>query len=695
MNIQQILMVLLVLSGSIFIYLILRDINILMIVNTSSKKGQVYRYKLKRVYKDTLLRLYKILSSFILTRISMTNLAGVLKRMYVLEEEDARVRATSLVLTDLITAVITFIASTIYFDDTLLAAIMTLMIVVYIHTKLKGDGEQFLESLENFASDMVHMYNAESKNIDRMFIRILENKDAYMYRYADQMYTYLKRAIADTTDQIAISEYNKIVASRHLRLIFNYLYITYRYGDEVSITGEQLFNRNMLAIQREIHSDLIKLKSIKDQTFGEQWFIILAVGMIPAASWYMETFFTFDGFETISRFLNSSLGYTIKVVCAVVSLITYYIYIKLMASNTALESKPDISWEEILINNSRKLRDLIDILAPKTGSIKRKRLELNISIAEGYVGVRPLYVKKIALSLIVTSIVAILLCADTYSNYRGIVTNIYSGVNKEYMDTVISLEEFPDKYKSESLTNDMIVIDIIRENEAEYLALPTVEDRIIYIEGIIRDNGIDYGLYYEIAAQRVYEKYILLDRIDPTMLTLILIATFISSYILPNIALRLKIMLNMGAIIYDEVNSCYTVAVLLINHSASNIYMMFNWLVSFASILKVRLQSCLDNLSEKEIIELEEGITYKPLSRLVECMLLAYRGVDLKSAFAGIEQRHLFQEESRRTVNKQIIAKRVSYSRALSWFALGTTFCLYILGPMLVSIVEMFKQLQL
>ena len=694
MSTQQILLILVIISGLMFMCLMLKDTKLLSFISNKSVEGQLNRYRLKKTYKNILLKLYTFLSKFILTEIFITNLAGIIQRMYVLDEDDARVNATSLVLLDIVSGIVTFVCSIIYFKDTLLAAIMTIMIVAYVHHRLKGDGQQFLEGLEDVVSDMVHMYNAESKNIDRMFARILENKDSYMYRYIDQMYTYLKIAIADTSDQTAITEYNKIVASRHLRLIFNYLYLTYRYGDETDITGEQLFNRNMLAIQREIHSDLMKLTSIKQETFGEQWFIILAVGMIPAASWYMEAFFTFDGFESISRFLNSSFGYGIKVVCAVVALVTYYIYMKLMASNTALETKPEISWEEILINRSRKLRSLIDFLAPKMGSKARKKLELDISIAEGYVGVRPLYVKKIALSIIVTSIVAVLLCADTYSNYRGIVNNIYSGVNQEYMDTVMSLEEFPEAYKSESLTNDMLVIDILKENKDEYLQLETREDRLIYIQGVIRDNGIDYGLYYEIASERIYEKFVQLDSIDPAILFLILLATFISSYMIPNLALKLNILLNRGAIIYDEVNSCYTVAVLLINHSASNIYMLFNWLVSFATILKTRLQTCMDNLSEKEILELDAGITYKPLNRLIECMLLAYNGTDLKAAFAGIEQRHLFQEESRRAVTKQIVRKRVSYSRTLSWIALGTTFCLYIVGPMLVSIIEMLTQLQ-
>lgn len=655
-------------------------------------QGQKLRYRVWKVYKEFSINTYNILDKFILTHVQVSNIRAMFADMYVLDVEESKVKTISLFVVEIIVGITTFILSTMYFNDTLLAVIMTLMIIMYTYYKYRGDGQKFLESLEDTIGDMVHMYNASGENIDRMFTKLLDDKGSYTYKYIDQMYSYLKRAILDTSDKSAIMEYNEIAASRHLRLIFNYLYITYRYGDEVNVLGEQLFNRNMLAIQREVHADLVKITSIKDRTIGEQWFIILALVMIPAAEWYMQKFFTFDGFEIIGRLLNSSLGYTIKVVCGVVSLITYYIYMRLMDANAALEFHKDVIWEEYVLNKSVLFKRFIDKIAPKEGTARRKKLEQHIQLVEGYNGVRPLYVRKIALGILVSACVALLLSIDTYSNYKVIVDNMYLGVNKSYMDQVISLEEFPDKYQQKSLSNDIVVLDLIEENKEEYESLTGDADKKAYIERLILDNNIDYGLYYEVAAERIYEKYAQLGNINNELILVVLLLTFIGAYNIPNLALRLNIALNKGAIIYDEVNGCYTVVVLLINHSASNVYMTLSWLTSFARVFKGRLQSCLDNLNEKEIKELGEGINYKPFSRLIDCMLLAYNGVDLKSAFAGIEQRHLFQEESRRLVNEQIIHKRVAYSQILSWVAMGTTFMLYIMAPLLVSIVEMLRQ---
>lgn len=654
--------------------------------------GQRNRYLIKRVYRQLNLKVFWVLDRLFITRVYMRNKAYMFKHLYVLEEDDAKVKAASLLGWDIFTAIVSMIFSLKYFDDTILSVIATIMMVMYVHQKIIGDGKKLLEETEDMLGDMVHLYNAEGRNIDRMFAKLMQDKTTYIYRYVEQMYTYLKRAILDGSDTTAISDYNRRVSSRHLRLIFNYLYITYRYGDEVSETGEYLFNRNMLAIQREVHTDLVKLQRIKDGTIGEQWFIIMAVAMIPAAKWYMNEFFSFDGFETISRFINSSFGYSIEIFCAVFALVCFYIYSKFMESNMVIEMHREIAWEELVVQRHSFVRRFIDFIAPKAGTVRYRKLLANIAIAERYPGVRPFYLRKLLICLIVSISVAMMLGVDTRISYMSITNDLYKGTNEEFMDTVISMQEDMAEYKERSISNDLLVIDILRERQDEYASITTKEERIGFIRTVIRDNNIDYGMYPEIAAERIYEKFILVDGINVSTIVLIVCLAGLCAYKVPNLVMRLNILLNRGTLIYDEVNGLYTVVMLLINHSASNIYMLMNWLKNFAVVFKGKLQTCVDNLGETEIKELSEGVGYKPLSRLVECILLAYRGADFKSAFAGIEQKHKFQEEARKIQVEDMVRKRIAYSELLSWGALGTTFCLYVVMPMLFSIADMLGQ---
>ena len=664
------------------------------LLSKNTVQGQKNRYKLRVAYTSFTIGFYDTLQGFKLTEQLLDNFAMTLKYRYMITMDEAKVKSSTIILKEMIVLAISVAITMYYYSDKLLAIITTIMIVIYAFNKFMGDGEKFLEKLEETVGDMVHIYNAEGQNIDRMFRRLMIDNNTYMYNYLDNMWTYLRKALLQPEEsKTIIAEYNRIAPSRHLRLIFNYIYITARYGDETNKQGEQLFNKNMLAIQREIHADLVRLQTIKNETIGEQVFIILAVVMIPLANWYMQRFFTFQGFETINRFLNSSFGYSIKLICGIFALICFYIYTRLMSSNIAFEVKKSSKWADNLLERQIWLRKIVDKLAPgEDNPKKRDRLYNKLTLAEGFPNIRVFYLKKILIAGVATIAVILFLSLDTFTLYTGINNNLYLGVNESLMDVIVSLEDYPETYKQNCLSNDQLVIDIIKQNEAEYFSLQTVDERQEYITTIIRKNNIDYGAYPEVAAQRICEKIVMLDQVDPKIIFIAALVTMLLSYMVPNATLVLTITLNQGAIIYDEVIGYYTVVILLVNHSASNIYMIFEWVTSFANIFKQRFQQCMDNLCEREIKALENGVEYKPLTRLVECFLLAYNGADLQSAFAGIEQRYLFQEESRKLLNEQIIKRRTAYSQALSWAAMGCTFLLYIMAPLLLSIVEMLGQ---
>ena len=677
------------LTGLVVIILLVRPWNAL---SPKTSKGQKNRYKIKSIYKLYALKFYNIIRRVPLARTLLGNLADMLRYRYTLESEESKVDAASVIFKEFIIILISSLISFRYFEDKLLAIILVMMIAVYAYNKLIGDGQKFLEELEELIGDMVHAYNAEGQNIDRMFNRILTDRGNYLYKYTYFMQQYLKRALMEPEkSKVIIEEYNKASPSRHLRLIFNYIYITSRYGDETNETGEKLFNKNMLAIQREVHADLSRMQAIKDETLGEQVFIMLAVAMIPLVTWYMGTFFTFDGFGNIRRFLSSSLGYSVKLICAIVALICFYIYNRLMASNIAFEVKKTTKWADYIIERSKIARRLVSKFAPDKDTDEYKKLFNKLTMAEGYANVKAFYLKKILIALVATIVVALFLSFDTAMLYYNIKSDMYTGVNGEIMDIAINSNNDKQEFINRSLKNDEVLMQIISQNIDEYNSM-SEDDKSLYISRQISINGLEYGAYPELAIQRVIEKQSMMKQVDPIVVILVSILTLVAAYFVPNLTLDLSIRLNQGAIIYDEVIGYYTVVILLVNHSASNIYMLFDWITSFATIFKGRLQQCKDNLNEKEIKALEEGVEYKPLSRLIECLLLAYRGTDMKSAFAGIEQRQLFQEESRRTLNEQIIKRRISYSQALSWFALGTTFILYVMVPMLVAIVEMLGQ---
>jgi hypothetical protein len=279
-----------------------------------------------------------------------------------------------------------------------------------------------------------------------------------------------------------------------------------------------------------------------------------------------------------------------------------------------------------------------------------------------------------------------------WTSYRFIASDIYRGVNVELMDTVLLFNEDPEAFKQQSLTNDMYMVSVLRERRAEFYAIEVVSEREAFVVTLILEEGVDYGLYPDVAARRIVEKFILIGERDAVVPIAIVLASGLLGFFLPNFKTKLKHLLNKGVIIYDEVIGYHTVVILLIHHSQANIYMLLQWLTSFASVFKHRFQACIDHLNADSIKSLTEEIDNVDLQRLIDCTALAYDGAALDIAFAGVEQRYKFQEDARRDMNELVVKKRVMYSQALSWAALGVAFGAYILAPMIIAIVEMLFQ---
>ena len=91
-------------------------------------------------------------------------------------------------------------------------------------------------------------------------------------------------------------------------------------------------------------------------------------------------FFTFENFETIGRFLDGTIGYAIKLFCAVYSLLTYYIYMKILESGHALETRKSIYWEELLLR-VKPINKLVSIFAPEKGTERYEKILTKIKLS--------------------------------------------------------------------------------------------------------------------------------------------------------------------------------------------------------------------------------------------------------------------------------------------------------------------------
>lgn len=648
-------------------------VNPLQYISASTRTGQRNRKKIRQKYVSVSRTIYNFFDKNQVTHIFVKNTHYMFQTRYCLDDMDARVSTGRTIAVGVIIAVGSFIVSLSLLKDTLLSAIMAYMITVLVNYKVRGSSTKFVYELNETIGDMLHYYNSGGKNIQIMFEK-LEGRINYMTPYLRSMREYLIKAKYSDEPNVVIADYSTIAPSRFLRLIFNYLYITERYGD-----ASDLFNVNMTALQREIHAEYLISQQIDSKVAGEIILNCAPVGMLPVMEWYMKNYFVFGPDSFITTFLSTSSGYAVKVLCAMTTLICFYCHTSLLhTSDTVLETKKFEDWADYFLLNDRRLSRNLKKFSNLMPKFFTKYVMSLQEFDSGKTNIQAFYYKGIIFALILSMLTAGIVTIDTIYQRSVVDSSIYAGVSKEMMDYAISVENDPKEFVARCLANDRIMIKDLNEN-----GFP---ENMIWR---MRELGLNYGLYAELAETRVGEKFRLLSHTSIPILIVIIITAAVFGAVIPLIDLGLTVKLKKGTMLYNEVMGFYTVTILLISHPQSTVFMLVQWLTQFSQIFKQRLQSCVDDFREETISEINRNILYVPLNRLVDCILLAKKGVSKEDAFAGITQKYRFQEEERAVVNAKVVNSRTGIVSAITWISLGASFGLYLILPMIITIYDM------
>lgn len=648
-------------------------INPLQYISASTRTGQRNRKKIRLKYVAAARGIYNFFDKNKMTHIFVKNMHYMFSTRYCMDDMDARVATGRTIAVEIVVAIGSFIIALTIMKDMLLSAILAYMAATLIFFKVRGSSTKFIYELNELVGDMLHYYNSSGRNIQNMFDK-LEGNINYMTPYLKSMREYLIKAKYSNEPNLVIADYATIAPSRFLRLIYNYLYITERYGD-----ASDLFNVNMMALQREIHAEYLNSQQIESKIAGEVVLTCAPVAMLPVMEWYMSNYFVFGPDSFITTFLSTSSGYAVKVLCAVTTLICFYCYTSLLyTSDTVLESKKLEDWADHFLLNDRHLaRNLKKISNFMPKFFTKFVLDLQ-EFDTGVQNIQSFYYKSIVFAMVFSILTSGIVTVDTLYQRSVVDKSIYAGLSKEFMDYAISIENDSKEYIARCLANDRIMLKDFKENG--------------YPENTvwrIRELELNYGLYVELAATRVEEKFGLLSHTSiPILVTIVLIMAIFGA-IIPLIDLGLTVKLKKGAMLYNEVMGFYTVTILLISHPQSTVFMLVQWLTQFSHIFKRRLQGCVDDFKVETITEINKNISYIPLSRLVDCIVLAKKGVSKDDAFAGVAQRYRFQEEERAIVNEKVIRSRTGVASTITWVSLGVSFGLYLIFPMILTIYFM------
>lgn len=616
-----------------------------------------------------------------------SNIAYGYKCQEALTDDIAMLRTGRVLCLTVISFVIAFIFGFYWFTDFVLALVTAFMIAHITMTSLKSNSRKFLINLNDAVEDFLLAFHKSSGNIDAAFHTVIQSKNP-VGRHFEIMHGYIKRAYVSDDPDLIQAEYNEIAPSRFLRNLYAVIYMTYKYGDQKS-EGRSALNVNIMEIQEQIGDSLYQQNKLIDDTMGERWFIIAPLYALPLLSSYMLEYFAFEGFEYIESFLTSSTGYIIRVLCAIISLICYLLYAK-MVDRGILEPKSKSSWENKVLRNAY-VRRIAQFLLP-SDSPKRASLQAVINKAGSNDTVNALQIRRIFLAGFLAVAATISIGLNIWNNTSSIYNNIYLGMARDNYTTILKTQNDTDAYINEMLAADKLVVKHFR-HQTSYWQMND-EDQQDAILTYLHESGLAeaYRNYESYGASRIHSKLNQLQDVTGMSNLLFVILLTLFGYYIPLVLLYLQAFMNKDMLLLDEVSDLQKTTIMLMEYSSTTPSGLLTWYASSAILLAPQLRECRITHNFQRAMG---SIDYKPFVQLMTSLEMAFNGLPLKEAFSGVEQRLLTQRKEQGRVVERMLKFRTSTVEMFTSISMGAVIGLYMFMPLLIAMLQMFMSLDM
>ncbi|NLT13214.1 MAG: hypothetical protein GXY05_02620, partial [Clostridiales bacterium] len=479
-----------------------------------------------------------------------------------LTDEEAAIRTGQTLLRALLVFVVTFAAGTFWFKNIILSTIVAFIFAHVAVVSLKSKPRKFLNGLRDATETFLLEYHKSSGNIDAAFHAVTRTKNP-VARHFGIMYEYVKRAYTSPTPEAVQNAYNAVAPSRYLRNIYAIICMTYKYGDNKDESGRSALNNNLMEVQEQVGDILYQQNKIKDESMGERWFIIIPVLAIPLISKYMVQYFSFPGFEFINKFVNSSAGYMVSVLCTGIALICYLVYAKL-SERGILEEKSNANWAKKALRYPL-IRKITNKMLPPN-SAKRKKMSTTIKKSGSSETVDAIQVKRMFIALALVVIAAISTGINYWQNTSAVRNDIYLGLPRTNYERILLTQDDTDAYVKDMLSADWKIVKYIQGVEG-FNSL-SEEDKENEIRTYMRSSTLIYKYrgYENDGITRIIAKYERLKDTSALNMLIFIAGMGVIGYFLPYGLIFLQAMMNREMLLIDETSDLQKMAIMLLEY---------------------------------------------------------------------------------------------------------------------------------
>lgn len=470
---------------------------------------------------------------------------------------------------------------------------------------------------------------------------------------------------------------------KFLKIIAGFSYLVMEYGDK-KINGTSLYIKNLNHIMEEINMEKVKRMKLN---FYMKWLPIIVV--IPI---FFPPFFAYwvkSNFAGAASFYDSSVAFFVKNLIIFIIFICYLLITQFKNSSSTVSFKTTGDILDYKMIKIPLVKLLVCTVMPGKNSMRLKKLKGLIEDAGSPLNEECVYFRRILTGIFSLLIIIAIFYTGHRINVRTIMDNPAYGIeNNNIYNIMGNLHDNPDLKPSD-----------INKFDAEMIRyLGGVKQNGDSLKEAIKSKIIEAGYKNEdiqIVTERVYKKMTDSQKeyIRFWELLLSLLIAFGCSFI-PIGMLHFQRTLRLSEM-QDEIFQFHTIIILLMYHENTSVKVILEWMIQFGNCFKVPLIRCLNNFHDpdKALDELKKDVRNKEFKNIVDNLKMATNKLEIRDAFDSLEIDREFYKDSRKELNEQNVARKVSMGKNISFIPLYMTLFLYLILPLLMTSLMGMKDL--
>jgi len=609
--------------------------------------------------------IYDVLMKVPLIRNSLSVLRLKLYMKYSFDELTLRLKTITIFITSLIlTLILTIMLALIYSKDIYMlfvVAISSLYINKLITDIMVGSDTKILKYLVDYIDDIKHYYHQTNMVLESID-KANEEAEYLMTLHGKRIYELILKQ-----DQALTDEYFDRCPNKFMKFLLGVSNLTREYGDK-----KDLYIENLNYIRKGIVEEIKKREKLS--------YLLKALATISLTPMFYTSItqgFMKNNFSETDFFYLSSKGLIAKI-AIIASCFLSYVILREFQNYDKVDLEKSFKWEEYLLKIPC-IKKIVDKLEPKQKTDEYKKQISLIEESGSKISLDSLYIRRIAF-FVFTFIISVMLFAALHKADRfNIYNNPKYGIENEYQNMLDNADT--------SFGNNN---NYEKEKEAQY---NSINQNILsnsnssMNESDIRSKLQNLNLTDEEKqdlSKSIYKKYI--DIKTAKLKWYEVVVSFIMAIFaldVPIIKLKLKKMIRKDEI-SEETYQFQTVIIVLMNQQNVSIQMILEWMQRFAFIHHNQILRCINNLqlgTEKALKGFSDEISYKPLKRIVENLIMA-DNISLDKAFDYLKSEREFLEDERKEAVQRNIHNKELFGQDVGFAPLYIFIIIFILLPL-------------